>query len=43
MNTYETMPSDLPRPIDDGACDHLIGMKLPGIDLLATNGSVVNL
>ena len=31
------------RPIDDGACDHLIGMKLPDIDLLATDGSVVNL
>jgi peroxiredoxin len=43
MNTYETMPEDLPRPIDDGACDHLIGMKLPDIDLLATDGSVVNL
>ena len=37
------MPEDLPRPIDDGACDHLIGMKLPDIDLLATDGSVVNL
>ena len=43
MNTYETMPEDLPRAIDDGACDHLIGMKLPDIDLLATDGSVVNL
>ena len=43
MNTYETMPEDLPRPIDDGACDHLIGMKLPDIDLIATDGSVVNL
>jgi len=37
------MPEDLPRPINDGACDHLIGMKLPDIDLLATDGSVVNL
>ena len=43
MKTYETMPEDLPRPINDGACDHLIGMKLPDIDLLATDGSVVNL
>ena len=43
MKTYETIPEDLPRPIDDGACDHLIGMKLPDIDLLATDGSVVNL
>ena len=43
MKTYETIPEDLPRPIDDGACDHLIEMKLPDIDLLATDGSVVNL
>lgn len=37
------MPDDLPRPIDDGACDHLIGMKLPDIELMATDGSLVNL
>ena len=43
METYETIPEDLPKPIDDGACDHLIGMKLPDIYLLATNGSFVNL
>ena len=43
MKTYETMPEDLPRPIDDGACDHLVGMKLSDIDLRATDGSVVNL
>lgn len=43
MTAYDTMPDDLPRPIDDGACDHLIGMKLPDIDLLATDGSQVNL
>ena len=43
MNSYDTMPDDLPRPIDDGACDHLIGMKLPNIDLIATDGSLVNL
>ncbi len=43
MNSYDTMPDDLPRPIDDGACDHLIGMQLPNIDLIATDGSLVNL
>ena len=43
MTSYETMPGDLPRLIDDGACDHLIGMKLPDITLVATDGSVVNL
>ena len=43
MKTYEAMPEGLPRPIDDGACNHLIGMKLPDIYLIATDGSVVNL
>ena len=43
MKTYEAMPENLPRPIDDGACNHLIGMKLPNINLIATDGSVVNL
>jgi len=43
MTSFETMPDHLPKPIDDGACDHLVGMKLPDIDLLATDGSVVNL
>jgi hypothetical protein len=43
MNRYETMPKDLPKPIDDGACDHLIGTKLPNIGLIATDGSIVNL
>ena len=43
MKTYEAMPENLPRPIDDGACNHLIGMKLPDINLIATDGSVVNL
>jgi peroxiredoxin len=37
------MPDNLPRPFDDGACDHLIGTKLPNIDLFATDGSFVNL
>ena len=43
MKSYDTMPDDLPRPIDDGTCDHLIGMKLPDIELMATDGSLVNL
>ena len=43
METYEAIPDDLPKPVDDGACDHLIGMKLPDIYLLATSGSFVNL
>jgi hypothetical protein len=31
------------RPVDDGACAHLIGMTIPAITLPATQGRAVNL
>ena len=37
------LPDDLPVPVDDGACDHLPGMRLPAIALPATDGSTVDL
>jgi peroxiredoxin len=37
------LPADLPRPIDDGAAGHLVGMKMPNIGLRSTAGGVVNL
>jgi len=43
MSSYEQLPADLPVPEDDGACNHLMGAKLPNIELLATNGALVNL
>ncbi|MBI1926071.1 peroxiredoxin [Candidatus Poribacteria bacterium] len=39
---YE-VPDDLPVPIDDGACDHLLGMQLPSVPLLSTAGRIVDL
>lgn len=36
-----SLPPDLPVPIDDGAADHLRGMAVPPIGLLATDGSTV--
>jgi len=42
MNLEQT-PDDLPIPEDDGACDHLTGMKLPGIELNSTDGSDFNI
>lgn len=36
------LPSNLPRPEDDGACDHLPGRSLPNVALRATDGSRVN-
>ena len=41
-NLYD-LPKDLPVPQDDGACDHLEGMKLPAVSLLSTAGRKVDL
>src|SRR5204862_1158963 len=38
-----TLPDDLPRPVDDGAAEHLTGMRMPEIELAATDGSTVRL
>jgi peroxiredoxin len=38
-----TVPADLPVPVDDGAADHLRGMRLPDIELASTSGGVVSL
>jgi peroxiredoxin (alkyl hydroperoxide reductase subunit C) len=38
-----TLPADLPRPVDDGAAGHLQGMRVPSVQLPATNGEIVDL
>ena len=38
-----SLPPDLPVPLDDGACDHLAGCRLPSVVLPATDGTVVDL
>jgi len=42
-NRPDTLPSDLPVPLDDGAADHLAGLSLPDLALPATDGSQVSL
>lgn len=37
------LPSDLPVPDDDGACDHLPRMRLPLAPLLATDGRTIDI
>lgn len=37
------LPENLPRPIDDGATDHLVGMAVPEIELTSTSGASLNL
>lgn len=36
-------PDNLPIPLDDGAANHLIGMTLPNLSLLGTNGKLINI
>lgn len=44
MNTQTfPLPTDLPRPVDDGAADHLTGMQLPTVTLTATDGQAIPL
>jgi peroxiredoxin len=43
MTNLNQIPANLPVPIDDGLADHLIGMKLPSLSLLSTNGTKIDL
>lgn len=42
MTSLNKLPHDLPKPIDDGACDHLSGMHLPNLLLPTTHHDQVN-
>ena len=37
------LPKDLPVPIDDGAAAHLVGLELPNVSLVCTNGTNINI
>lgn len=37
------LPGDLPAPFDDGACDHLAGMRMPTVSLQSTSGRWVRM
>jgi peroxiredoxin len=41
-NLYQ-LPDDLPVPTDDGASDHLRGLRLPSVPLRSTDGDMVDL
>lgn len=43
MEKLTDLPTDLPLPVDDGACDHLLGESLPLIALSSTQGRSVDL
>ena len=39
MSVY-SLPKDLPEPVDDGACDHLVGRPVPSLTLDSSLGPV---
>lgn len=41
IDDIRTLPADLPVPIDDGACAHLAGMRVPSLTLESTAGRTV--
>ena len=43
MTDFATLPADLPAPVDDGACNHLAGMSVPGIGLPSTASRILEL
>jgi peroxiredoxin len=43
MSDWTWLPADLPVPEDDGAANHLPGMRLPAVALPSTSGGTVDL
>jgi peroxiredoxin len=43
MSAWQSLPADLPVPVDDGGAAHLAGAPLPDIALPATSGEAVSL
>ncbi len=43
MKDLHELPDNLPVPVDDGACNHLLGSRVPSIYLNSTSGKSVDL
>ena len=43
MKNLTELPKDLPFPVNDGACNHLLGKYFPSINLSSTNDRYVDL
>jgi peroxiredoxin (alkyl hydroperoxide reductase subunit C) len=43
MSGPDILPDDLPRPVADGATDHLAGVAAPDLELATTGGTSVSL
>lgn len=40
MKNLNKLPDDLPIPVDDGACDHLTGSRIPSVSLKGTSDTI---
>lgn len=43
LEHWQFLPADIPRPVDDGMCDHLPDVNVPYLALQSTQGSTVDL
>ncbi len=43
MKDLYQLPDDLPIPIDDGACDHLLDTRIPSAFLKGVSGDTENI
>lgn len=43
LDSLYAIPENLPVPVDDGACNHLLGMNIPSVPLESTAGKIVDL
>ena len=43
MTDPYTLPADLPAPVDDGAASHLVGMRVPRLELPTTDQRALDL
>lgn len=43
MTDFSVLPEGLPVPEGDGAADHLVGLRIPDLELSASDGRVVSL
>lgn len=43
MKDLSKLPDNLPVPLDDGACDHLLDMPFPAVSIASTAGEIIDL
>jgi peroxiredoxin len=43
MRDLNKLPNNLPIPVDDGACDHLLDSRVPSIFLKGVSGKSIDL